>query len=571
MINELDKKYDAIILGGGLAGTTLALQLKQAKLDMSILVLEKRPGNAPIAGHKVGESISELGSYYLRETLQLKAYLTEHQLRKFGFRFFFSQNSKDNIAKRVEFGSKITDPIPAHQIDRGLFENELIKRLIDKGIDVVLGAKVKSVDLSKEGHSVHYEKDGIEMKKDGSWIIDSTGRRGFLKRKLGLEKKNEHNINAAWFRLEGEIDIDDWSDDEVWKNKVGPGKRRLATNHLMGKGYWIWIIALVSGNTSIGIVADPRYHTFDQINTFDKAINWLENNEPLAAKVLKKHNEREIDFKVMKQLAHDTKQFYSTDRWGLTGDAGVFMDPFYSPGIDFIALNNSWLTELIVRDSNHEDISLRCMIYEHAQRELINGWILLYKNMYPLFGNTQIMLMKIVWDWGSYWGIPTLIFRNNGYTNIALLKKYSARKNNIGQRFSKINERMQKLFLGWNNFKHESYSNLHLNVFDLKCLYQFHRELDKKYTPEDLIKKIESNLEILEQIAAEIFRLASYQVHGTSLDMPVNPFNMNIDDKREVLIEKSKETNTFSVVQSIKTDLATIWLDQKEVTKNEYV
>ena len=80
-------KYDVIISGGGLAGLTLAIQLKKSSPDISILVLERRTSSAPIATHKVGESISELGSYYLREVLQLKDHLTEYQLRKYGFRF----------------------------------------------------------------------------------------------------------------------------------------------------------------------------------------------------------------------------------------------------------------------------------------------------------------------------------------------------------------------------------------------------------------------------------------------------------------------------------------------------
>ena len=52
----MQKQYDVIILGGGLAGLTLSVQLKRANPAISILVLERREGEASAAAHKVGES-----------------------------------------------------------------------------------------------------------------------------------------------------------------------------------------------------------------------------------------------------------------------------------------------------------------------------------------------------------------------------------------------------------------------------------------------------------------------------------------------------------------------------------
>jgi flavin-dependent dehydrogenase len=564
------KKYDVVICGGGLAGLTLALQVKLSKPDVSILVLEKRSDTAPIAIHKVGESKSELGSHYLREVLHLKDYLIEHQLPKFGFRFFFSQENREHIDRRVEVGSKISNPIPTHQIDRGRLENELVNRLIQNEVEVVLGATVKNLEISKTGHTIDFEKEEKDYTLEGRWLIDATGRRSLLKRKLGLELASDHDVNAVWFRLGCKIDIDDWSDNEGWRNYLIPGRRRLATNHLMGEGYWVWIIPLVADNTSIGIVADPAYHPFDQFNTYEKAMTWLEKYEPVAARMLGKHKTEVLDFKVMKHFAHDTKQFFSVERWGLTGDAGAFMDPFYSPGSDFIALNNTWLTDLIIHDLAGEDISLRAMIYERAERELFNGWMLLYKNMYGLFGKTQIMLMKIVWDWGSYWAIPSLMFMNKGYTNITLLKEYSSTSGSIGRRFARLNERMQALFLAWGQYDIAPCAFQQINVFDLDCLDQFHQGLYKKYEARDLIRKVEANLVILEQIAAGIFRLASMQIHQTPPDMRVDPYTMDIHDTGDELIAKSKELNAIGVGESIATDLASVWLTPLKSMKNEY-
>ena len=52
----MNTRYDVVILGGGLAGLTLAIQLRQQFAAMQILVIERRAHPVPPAAHKVGES-----------------------------------------------------------------------------------------------------------------------------------------------------------------------------------------------------------------------------------------------------------------------------------------------------------------------------------------------------------------------------------------------------------------------------------------------------------------------------------------------------------------------------------
>ena len=554
--------YDVVITGGGLAGLTLALQLNRLRPGMSILILEKRKENASAATHKVGESFSELAAYYFREVLGLRDYLHKHQLCKFGFRYFLSPEYADDITKRVELGSRIFNPFPSHQVDRGHLENDMVELCKNQGVEILLGAKVTGIELSKSGHCIQYEKDDTPQHAIAKWMVDASGRSSLLRRKLKLEKEIDHNINAAWFRFDAKIDIDYWSEDLEWRRFVDPGLRRLATNHLVGEGYWVWIIPLLDGRTSVGIVADPRYHPFSGFNSFDKAMGWLEQHEPHAARMLAPHWSKQMDFKVMKDFAYDSKQFFSSDKWALAGEAATFLDPLYSPGYDFIALSNTWISDLIVRNLDGEDVAFRILLYDHAYKQLVRGWASIYIDMYGLLGRTQIMLMKIIWDWASYWAVPIPLFVNKGYIDIGIMKQYGSNAKSIGRRFTMLNESMQQLFLKWAEYPSSNPSGNQLNVFDLDCMHRFQSEIGNTYEQDQLIPKIESNMIVLEQIAAEIFRRASNQVNETPVTMRVDPYLMRIEDGKEELLRKSEAENAFGVFEPMRRDMDHMWLSK---------
>ena len=559
----MQDRYDVIILGGGLAGLTLSIQLKKRQPGISILVLERRKDEAVIAAHKVGESTVELGSHYLREVLGLKAYLEKDELPKHGLRFFFPSHTKDDIPSRVELGPRERLPQPSHQLDRGTLENHLVKVTKELGTTFLFGATVKDVTSADGEHEVTYLDNEQEIKVKTKWVADATGRGSFMKRKLSFQKPMEHHVNAVWWRLKGVIDIDDWSDNKEWKTYLKPGLRLLSTVHFMDKGYWLWVIPLGSKNTSIGIVADPAVHPFESFNKYDKALEWLKINEPRGYKMLEPETKNLLDFKILKHFAHHTGKLYcAEDRWGVTGEAGAFLDPLYSPGTDFIAMNNSWLSDLIIRDLQGEDISGRAHVYEQSHLKLVDNWIPVYQNKYLLMGKTQIMVIKIFWDWATYWAVPTLLFTNDGFTNLPVVKALFVSPKGLGRKFGELNTRMQNMFLDWAKYENKIFEHRYIDPYDLQYMRDFQLGLDVQYEPAALLEKIAENMKKLEIIASTIFRLVSTEIKNTPPDMKVDPYQIDLNE--DITGKQIETEDPENIDPAISKDVDLMWFYEKK-------
>ena len=413
--------HDVSIVGGGVAALTLALEIRRARPTTRILIIEPNAHPVPEVTHTVGESTVEVSAHYLRDRLGLADHLQSSQLRKMGLRMFFSGNGNTDIAQRMELGSSSFVPQVTYQIDRGRLENELTRRCISAGVEFAPG-RVRSVELGEQNgpHTVSIQRGDTVTRMTARWVVDASGRNRMLPRQLDLKQANEHYCNAAWFRVATEIDIGRWSDDPIWQGRLIEGDRAMSTNHLMGEGYWVWLIRLASGATSVGIVADPVFHPFDGFNTLAKAKAWLREHEPQCAAVVAEHAHQVMDFRVMKKYSHGaTKVFDGRDRWCLTGDAGVFLDPLYSSGLDLVAIGNGLITDMVARELDGEDVVARSQISDSLFRSLTEMWLAVYQDQYTLMGAPTVMSAKVIWDIAFYWGFIGLLYANDRFVSIA--------------------------------------------------------------------------------------------------------------------------------------------------------
>jgi hypothetical protein len=281
---------------------------------------------------------------------------------------------------------------------------------------------VTSVDFGEgeHAHTLLIQRGDDISSNTARWVVDASGRNRALSRQLELKRANEHHCNAVWLRVATEIDIGQWSDDPDWQARLVEGDRAMSTNHLMGEGYWVWLIRLASGSTSVGIVADPAFHAFSDFNTLEKAQSWLAGHEPQCAAVLEQSEHLIKDFRVMKQYSHGaTKVYDAQSRWCLTGDAGVFLDPLYSSGLDLVAIGNGLITDMITRQLDGENVVARSAINDSLFRSLSDMWLNIYCNQYKLMGSPAVMTAKVIWDIAFYWGFLGLMYSNGRFVSVA--------------------------------------------------------------------------------------------------------------------------------------------------------
>ncbi|MCV7366031.1 halogenase [Mycolicibacterium duvalii] len=412
---------DVVIVGGGVAALTLALEIRGQRPAARILLIEPHAHPVPEITHTVGESTVEVSAHYLRDRLGLGEHLNTSHIRKMGLRMFLSHNGNTDISQRMEVGSSAFVPQVTYQIDRGRLENELHRRCISHGVTIRQG-RVRSVEFGadRNPHRIAYQHGEATAETTATWVVDASGRNRMLPRQLELKRTNAHHCNAVWLRVATEIDIGTWSADATWQGRLVEGDRALSTNHLMGEGYWVWLIRLGSGATSVGIVADPAFHSFDDFNTLDKARAWLRAHEPQCADVLAEAEHLIKDFRVMKKYSHGVTQIFDgRARWCLTGDAGVFLDPLYSSGLDLVAIGNGLITDMVIRDLDGEDILARAQISDTLFRSLTDMWLAIYQDQYRLMGRPTVMAAKVVWDIAFYWGFIGLLYMNDRFARVA--------------------------------------------------------------------------------------------------------------------------------------------------------
>ncbi|MCA1735739.1 MAG: hypothetical protein LC739_06420 [Actinobacteria bacterium] len=320
---------------------------------------------------------------------------------------------------------------------------------------------------------------------------------------MGLPE--ESYCSASWFRVAGRVDVDDLvpDSDRSWHDRVPEGLRWRAVVHLLGNGYWVWIIAVPSDATSIGIVTDERVHPFSSYSTRERTMTWLAQHEPELSSHLRDFPV--LDFRVMKQYSYTSQQVFSADRWSCVGDAAVFADPFYAPGIDMIGVGNTITIEMLKREQLGR---LDSRTVERWNKWFINLNHVLMKSIqvgYPFLGETIPATSKLLWDFVAAWGYQAPQTFSATYLDLDASGPIRA----VTAPFIFLQVRMQRFFADWAAHGPGSCRYRFLDYFSLRYLLELRdRNLKPDKSIEELVSDARLNMATMDELAQVLFLVA---------------------------------------------------------------
>lgn len=396
--------WDVIVIGGAISGASTACLLLRQTPGLRVLILEK---NSQFK-RRVGESTVEISAHFLGRVLDLTGHLLEKHLVKQGLRFWFQNQKTSSLEECSEIGPGYNVRFPGYQVDRAVLDEEVLARAQTAGAVLRRPVQVKQVELHEGGaQRISWEDgEGAVHQAAARWVVDASGVAAVLARKnRWLSNNAEHPIAAVWSRWSG---VKNWDSLELadrfpaWAMRT-KAVRQTATNHLLGRGWWAWFIPLKGGDVSIGVVFDQRLVDLPEGERLGERLKTMLLGHPAAAELLANATWHEGDVHFRRNLAYKTSTF-AGDGFVLVGDAAGFIDPFYSPGMDWISYGASAASALIAKAVSGEPVAALVRAHNDRFRASYDRWFrAIYKDKYLYMGDFELMSLAFRLDLGLYY------------------------------------------------------------------------------------------------------------------------------------------------------------------------
>jgi hypothetical protein len=165
---------------------------------------------------------------------------------------------------------------------------------------------------------------------------------------------------------------------------------------------------------SVGVVFDQRLvHWPQDGGKLGERLKAFLMKHPVAREILIDAQFDEEDVHWRKNLAYYSTTF-AGDGFVLVGDAAAFMDPFYSPGMDWISFTTSRAAALIGAQRRGESMSALVKRHNRDFALCHRCWFeAVYKDKYEYMGEFDLMSIALIFDLCLYYlGVASRPYRH---------------------------------------------------------------------------------------------------------------------------------------------------------------
>ena len=339
---------EAIVVGGGPAGSTAATVLAQHGHDVLLVERERFPR------YHIGESLMPY-TWFTFERLGVldwfdKAACPQKQSVQFvstsgkvSQPFYFFQTIKHECAT-------------TWQVVRSDFDRMLLANACAKGVEVRQEVAVR--DVARDGDRVVGvqidARSGDRETLHAKAVVDATGRDTLLASKLGWKRRDPDLNKIAIFTY-------------YTGAKRDPGLDAGATTvaYIADKG-WFWYIPLPDDLVSVGVVAEADYLYRDT-----RSIEEIFRREVDACVWIKNHLEPGTHTGPVRVTGEFSYRADRTagDGFCLVGDAFSFLDPVFSTGV-FLALKSGEMAADAIHDELARGAPVTAATFEQYDKDL---------------------------------------------------------------------------------------------------------------------------------------------------------------------------------------------------------
>ena len=352
--------YDAVVIGGGPAGSSYAITL--GRCGYSVLVLEREE----FPRFHIGESLLT----YTADVLDQLGLLDRISQSGFVIKNGIELTGTEGSFRRLDLRHIGENRRPwTFHVERSHFDQILLDAAAETpGVTVAQKARVISLlDSGERLTGVRYALDGQEREASARFVIDASGRAGVVARGLKLRKTDNTLKMAAVFKHFGELD-----------ERNNPGTEGDIQLGLHGEG-WLWAIPIRPDTISVGCMVPAEILRASRPQ--EVFSSYLER--------VPRIRERIRGTTAVRDLAGENNFEYHCDTlagpgYFIVGDAGCFTDPVFSGGV---------LLALTTGRRAAEETAL-CLAGESSEPDAV----LRYENFFKTGYESYYRLIRAVYD-----------------------------------------------------------------------------------------------------------------------------------------------------------------------------